>query len=68
MSDARVTIKEKDLPLYSGLDKHSRYEFIKEKLIDDSIRYGYGFYGVNSEPYQEDGKWYIDITIGNSCD
>lgn len=68
MARARVEINEKDLMIYQALDKSSKNNFVEFKLIDDSIRYGYGFYGVCSEPYKEDGKWMIDIEIGGSCD
>lgn len=37
-----------------------------EEGLDDSIIYGYGFYGAHLECI--DGRYYVAIRIGNSCD
>lgn len=39
-----------------------------EKGLSDSIKYGYGYYGHDLWKNPEDGKCFLGITSGNSCD
>ena len=60
--------REVDKEEYERLQKMSygeRTEEIEEDL-SASIKYGYGYYGHNL--CKENGKFYMGITSGNSCD
>lgn len=46
-------------------EKKLNAEFSKNR-ISDSIRYGYGFYGVRLR--EENGKYYAILSIGSTCD
>ena len=39
-----------------------------EETMDDSIRYGYGFYGCGICESMTNGQYYFFTKIGNSCD
>ena len=38
-----------------------------EKYCSAVYRCGYGYYGC-SKPYKDEDKWYVILTIGDTCD
>lgn len=36
------------------------------ELFDPAILYGYGLYGTHA--YEKDGKYWLDYSVGSSCD
>lgn len=69
MAIFRQVLNDKQLKEYQTLSRKEQIDYVEQKVISDSVRYGYGFYGIfDGTPKQENGEWYIYLTIGNSCD
>lgn len=60
-----VEIPQSEYERVKGLTKLQLYDEVYPAL-PDSTKYGYGYYG--SELRIKDGKYYVSICEGNSCD
>ena len=58
MVDIKRQITEAE---YNKAKKETPYS-----LISDNIKMGYGVYGASV--YEEDGKYYLEYSRGDSCD
>ena len=38
----------------------------EKNVFSDSERYGYGVYSTHT--YEKDGKYYVEYTLGSTCD
>ncbi len=65
MAYGRIEISQQDYDRLSAMDNQERRAEIKSR-IPVRIRLGYGLYGYGTR--EEEGKYYITYTCGDSCD
>lgn len=59
--------KEEYNHLISIANRAERANVFEKEYCTDSIRYGYGLYGVGDLGTEKD-RYFIEITIGSTCD
>lgn len=61
-------ISEEEYQKYAAMEHRELYEYVRDNVISDSIRWGYGYYGCDLYVDPEDGTKFLGVTSGNSCD
>ena len=67
MRKASIKITENNYNALNAMTENERYSFVN-RILPDWVSFGYGYYGIASDPYKENEKYYIDIYTGGSCD
>jgi len=60
-------ITEEEYEKYAAVTKEELREYVRENVISDAVRYGYGYYGADIWKDHE-GIPFLGISSGNSCD
>ena len=70
MSKLDFELSEKDYNAVKNLPHHEVWLYMDNSATSPlgmAILCGYGLYGVG-KPYEKDGKYFIPIEIGSTCD
>lgn len=65
MQSVRYEISKEDFEKYREMG-NAFSGWYGENKVSDSVRMGYGYYGAFLE--EGDGKYYVVVRMGNSCD
>lgn len=63
MQITRISIADTDYTALSKLDKLHQEQYLENKILSPTIKWGYGFYGIVDIQNN-----HVDVRIGDTCD